>query len=197
MRSETSGSEKNVSSVFNRGLIIWINADQNNELDLFDELDSIDFDTETKHDGIFLIDNTRFDFIDKCLNFLDAHYGDYERFYIYFANGLNNNNVSRRTGNIMPLEFINSSILPFVLKKGDVSILVLFSIDNFDTESLIQIIGLAKNLSNGVNGATLICYPDYSKTIHENNVAITKRKVEDSNFTENLNVVNYINYQRN
>lgn len=197
LRKETSASLKNINSHFNRGLIFWINADQDSTLDLIPELDSIDFDTGIPHDGIFLVDNMRFDFVNKCFDILDSKYGDYEHFFIYFTNGLNNNNENPRTGKVMPLEFINSSILPFVLKKGDNSIFIIFCLENFEKESLIQIIGLAKNLSNGVSGSTIIAFPDYSKTNHENEVLIIKRKINDFNFTENLTVINYNNYQRN
>ena len=119
LRKETSGSLKNINSHFNRGLIFWINADQENSLDLIPELDSIDFDTGIPHDGIFLVDNIRFDFVNKCFDILDSKFNDYEHFFIYFTNGLNNNNENPRTGKIMPVEFINSSIIPFVLKKGE------------------------------------------------------------------------------
>ena len=197
LRKETSAKLKNINTVYNRGLVFWINSDQDNNIDLINELSSIDFDTETNHDGIFLIDNLRFDFINRCLDFLDSNYKEYERFYIYFTNGLNNNNRNARTGKMMPLEFVNSSLLPFVLKKGESSILVLFSFENFEKESLIQIMGLAKNLSNGIHASTLICFPDYSDTNNVNDVKIIKKNIDDANFTQNLTVENFNNPQRN
>ncbi|KAA6305536.1 hypothetical protein EZS27_042811 [termite gut metagenome] len=93
----------------------------------------------------------------------------------------------------MPVQYINSSILPLRVSKDDKTIVMIFTIDCFDKDDLMKYIGIAKNIGCNSQGATMICFPDYIETEHFPIVNNIKQIFNDPSFTTNLKVVNYYN----
>jgi hypothetical protein len=122
-----------------------------------------------------------------------ASYRDAEIDFIYFFTGLNGNELSHRNGKIIPVQYINTSILPLrINKKGETTVLI-SSINGFDENELMKIMGIAKMIGNNVQGNTIICFPDYLESRDAPIVNNLKQVFNDASFTDRLTVCNYNN----
>ena len=67
------------------------------------------------------------------------------------------------------------------------------SIDGFDEDSFMRLMGLAKDLSKHLTAEVIIGFPDYSELKYSANVSMAKQGFEDSDFSKSVSVVNYHN----
>lgn len=193
LKQSTLSLHDNIDSSFDRGILFWLNNSGQDDNDLLSKLSRIELTPETNHDGIFLVDNSRIEFIYDSINFALLNYRDYDVDFMYFNNGLNNAECNLRNGKIMPIQYINSSVLPLRANKGTETIIMIFTIDKFSSDELAKYMGIAKNIGCNAQGKTLIGFPDYLETKHLPDVNRIKNSLKDPSFTSNLLVVNYNN----
>lgn len=191
LKQHTISLYQNVDTTFDRGVLFWLNNSGQGVQDIISKLASIRLSTETNHDGIFLVDNHRIEFIYDSISFIRSKFPNSDIDFFYFNNGLNNDDKNPRNGKIMPLEYINSSVLPIRVSQADKTTVVLSVIDGFDKDDLMKYMGIAKNIGCNAQGATLICYPDYLETEYLPTVNNLKQAFEDPSFTNNLSVANF------
>lgn len=196
LKRNIMSSHENIDTFFDRGVLFWLNYSGKGENDLISRLDKIDLNTGINHDGIFLVDNKRLQFIYDSICYAKETFtkGDgYDVDFIYFTNGLNNDERNKRNGKIMPVQYINTSILPMRANRNNETTVLLFSIDSYNKDDLMKYMGIAKNIGCNVQGSTQICFPDYIETEHLQEVNNMKQTFYDASFTSNLTVSNYNN----
>lgn len=193
LKQHTINLHENIDTHFDRGLLFWLNNSKLGENDLVSRLSRIELNTGVNHDGIFLVDNKRIEFIYDTICYAQLKYRNHDVDFVYFNNGLNNDDRNPRNGKTMPIHYINSSILPLRASKGNETTIIINAIDNFDREDLIKYMGIAKNIGCNSQGATLISFPNYSVTEHLPTVNNIKQIFNDPTFTSQLEVVNYNN----
>ena len=193
LKQRTLSLHENIDNNFDRGVLFWLNNSGKSENDIISKLNKIELNTGINHDGIFLVDNKRIEFIYDSLCYTLYRFKDYDIDFIYFNNSLNNDEKSMRNGKIMPVEYINSSILPIRASKNGETIVIINVIDNFDRNDLMKYMGIAKNIGCNLQGSTFICFPDYLETEHLPIVSNMKQIFNDPSFTSNLVITNYTN----
>jgi hypothetical protein len=193
LKQQTINLYENIDTHFDRGILFWLNNSREGQTDLISRLSKIELDTAGHHDGIFLVDNKRIEFIYDSICYVQLMFKDHDIDFIYFNNGLNNDEKNHRNGKVMPIQSINSSILALRAFKDNKTTVILSSIDNFNKEDLMKYIGIAKNIGCNLQGSTIICFPDYLETQHQPDVSNIKNAFNDSSFTSQLEVVNYNN----
>ena len=193
LKQRTINLHQNVDAHFDRGVLFWLNNSGKGENDLLSRLSKIELNTGVNHDGIFLVDNRRIEFIYDSICYAQLKFRQHDIDFIYCNNGLNNDERNLRNDKIMPVQYINSSILPLRAFKDNETTVILFTIENFERDDLMKYMGIAKNIGCNLQGATYICFPDYSETEHLSTVNNVKQIFNDSSFTAQLQVVNYYN----
>lgn len=117
--------------------------------------------------------------------------------FFYPSTGQNVNPISRTdNGPILPVEYINSSVIPIRLENKDNPKEVSFfigSIDGFDQDGFMRLMGLSKDISKHLTGKVIIGFPDYNDLEHKNTASIAKQGFEDIDFAKTVSVVNYHN----
>lgn len=193
LKQQTINNHEYIDNYFDRGVLFWLNNSGKGEQNIINRLEKIELNTGVNHDGIFLVDNKRIEFIYDAICFSLLKYRDFDIDFIYFNNGLNNDERNLRNGKIMPVQYINSSILPLRISKNDKTIVAIFTIEGFDRDDLMKYMGIAKNIGCNSQGSTMICFPDYLETEHLPIVNNIKQIFNDPSFTTNLTVANYNN----
>lgn len=70
---------------------------------------------------------------------------------------------------------------------------MLATLDNFEEEDLLRLIGLAKDITTELVGQIIIAFPDYDDLVHSQIVALTKQKFQANEFTKSVSVINFLN----
>ena len=66
------------------------------------------------------------------------------------------------------------------------------TIDNFETNDFMRLMGLAKDISTNLAGEVIIGFPDYNELKHQNKISQVKQGFQDAPFTKTVTVVNYM-----
>lgn len=193
LKQQTIEMYEEVENHFDRGILFWLNNSGKGENDLISRLTRVEVKSNVEHDGIFVVDNKRIEFIYDSICFAYLKYRDYDIDFLYLSNGLNNDDYNSRNGKIMPIQYITSSIIPLRANKGNETIVLLFVIDDFSKDDLMKYMGISKNIGCNCQGATVICFPDYMESEHLPTVNVIKQAFNDSSFTANLTIENYNN----
>lgn len=206
LKKDTNLAYENMENDFDRGIVFWINAMQGTlddkgkviKHDIISEISGTQIDVEVRHDGVIVIDNARFDFFNQLMDFCELNLSTMDEVaFLYFRNSQNNSNEMVTRGKILPFEYLSSNVIPIYARKGNETTLILFTKEDFDGDSFPLLCGLAKNLSNGMQGKTVLCFPDYSETEHGQTVKLALSKFpDDRDFTSMLSVQNYRNQYR-
>lgn len=122
---------------------------------------------------------------------------EYNYSFYYPSTGRNINPISRNnTGTLLPVEYINSSVLPIKMVKrnnGNETCFMLATIDYFDKDTFMRLMGLAKDISTNLSGSIVIGFPDYDSLKHELIVKQATQGFNDRDFTKSISVINYTN----
>jgi hypothetical protein len=191
LRNTTLNNHSRLDATFDRGILFWLNNVEDDKSDLTQKLSKIESPKDLIHDGIFLVDNKRIEFFFDSLKYVKYKYNDSDIQFSYFNTGLNNDDQSAKNGNIMPVQYLASAILPMRVQKANHVTLVLCTSDNFEQSELIKLMGLAKNMGTNLQTNTVIAFPDYNRLEHEQIVANTKQIFEEASFTSSLTVENF------
>ena len=183
----------NCQSVNDIGVLFWLNNQSDSDDDLISKVTSAKFDRVGDR-TIYIVDNKRAGFILKVIQYLKSQ-NEYNYSFYYPSTGRNINPCNRNnTGTILPVEYLNSSILPFKMEKKNnrnETCFMLATIEKFEKDSFMRLIGLAKDISTNLSGQIIIGFPDYNSLIHENTVNQAKMGFDDSDFTKTVSVINY------
>jgi hypothetical protein len=191
---EITSSIKNYSRTEEIGVLFWLSNDEESYDDLISKIASATLSTEYNFDSLFVVDNKRIEFIYNCLNYSSSKFKDLDISFFYPNTGKNIiPTIKSDFGKILPVEYINSSIIPLRLedKTNNKTTLALFTIERFSTEDLERLISLSKELSKSWSSEILILFPDYNELRNLKDVKIAKGYFEEENFTKNITVKSY------
>lgn len=192
IRATTINNRSDFETVFDRGIIFWLNNVDDDSQELLQKLYKIEAPKDFNHDGIFLVDNKKIEFIFYAIEFAKRKYPNKQIEFTYFNTGFNSDDSAVKNGTIMPVQYLSSNILPLrVQTDNDKNTLILCSRENFEQNELIKLIGLAKNIAANFQANTIIAFPDYNKLQHEQLVDSAKQIFEEASFTNALTVENF------
>ena len=183
------------NSINDVGILFWINNTGKSDTDLIKSVSSVRLE-DTRDNTIYLVDNRRATFILEVMKFVKTKNDSQYSFY-YPLTGRNLNPQNRsNAGKILPIEYLNSSVIPIKLEKKsnnkEIS-LFLATIDHFEADEFMRLMGLAKDISTNLVGEVIIAFPDYDQLKHSNVVNELKQGFQDADFTKTVSVINYIN----
>lgn len=177
------------------GLLFWLNDNPNSIDDLLTEISNTKFNDNYNVHSLYVMDNRRLVFIYRVLEFVKSKFPDFNMSFYYPNSGKNINPITKKnSGNFLPIEYLNSSLLPIKLQRKDREkevYLCVFCIDYFEQEDFKRIVGLSKELSTGLTSKVLIGFPDYNEVDHKNQINIVKHQYQDTDFTGGITVINY------
>lgn len=171
------------------GVIFWISSKDDIERDIIKEINQFKNSEKIEFGPIYLVDNNRANFLYRSINYAKNKFGEY-KFY-YHPTGYNDNDpfVSKNFGNKLPVQLINTNILPVrVDPNGTGPTLLLFVNEQFNENSLKRIMGFTMRLTRSWAKQVIILFLDYLEIEHKNIVQSTKRLFEDNEFIQTIEV---------
>lgn len=178
------------------GVLFWLsNQDlsSNSNIDIIQRVANVRDIDNYNYGSIYLVDNKRVSFIYDVIKYLSLN-KPYSRIEFFYPNtGKNYNPVTREySGKILPVEFVNSPVLPLKIKNQDQTrTIVVAGSENFNRDHLKRLIGLAADITSDFATDTLILFPDFDPLHHENMVNEAKSGFRDRDFTQNVRVSSF------
>lgn len=187
----------NYTKVCDIGLLFWLNNNPSSDDDLISNIANARIKDNYNINSIYIIDNRRILFLLDLIKFIRAEYANYDFSFFYPNTGQNICPIEREnTGHYLPIEYINSSLIPIKIQNKDNAKEIYFSlfcIDSFEKNDFLRIMGISKDLSTNMASKVIICFPDYNKLLHANDVAEVIHQFQDSDFSSTVSVKNFRN----
>lgn len=154
------------------GILLWFSNEASEEhRDLLKETSTavIDGLEDFQFEAAYLVDLKRAEFIWQILRHADDNFTNWE--FLYIETGLNyREDIKVKSGSILPVEYINSSIIPLKYSLPESENLILYTIEPYNEDDLKKLIGLSNKLSGSFAGTIHIFFPDYVINGNENGV---------------------------
>ena len=198
-KNEIANGFDGYSQINDIGLLFWLNNNEEEDSyeDLIEKISNAQIKNEYNVHCIFVVDNKRVRFILDVIKFLKSEFQNFDFQFYYPNTGQNISPIEREnTGTYLPVEYINSSILPIKLQNKDNAkevYFALFSIDCFEKDDFRRIMGVAKDISTNLTSKVFICFPDYDEILHSNEAKQAKQQFTDTNFSSTVFAKNYRN----
>ena len=129
------------------GVLFWIDLKSNYD-DLLEQVNSVRLEMNNiDFESIYLVDNRRASFVYEAIQYSKNKFRNSEIKFIYPYTGYNNSGNNREfSGGILPVQYINSSILPLhvINKKDNKEYLIINCIEKYSVVTLKRLIGLAQ-----------------------------------------------------
>jgi hypothetical protein len=176
------------------GVLFWLSNDASDTSNVIQRIAGTRNLDEYNYDSIYVVDNKRVSFIYDTVKYLSSNRPDSEIEFFYPNTGRNYDPTNKESsGKILPIEFVNSGVLPLTLsnKKDNSKTFVIAVIDDFNKDHLKRLMGLSYEITSNFTKDTLILFPNFERIHHENQVSEAKSSFRDKRFTENVRVSSY------
>lgn len=172
------------------GVIFWLTQGDEKDSDIIDQITDLRQDYDSRY-PVYLVDNRRANFLLESLDFVHALYPSSKVEFVYPTTGRNLLPGNSTSGPQLPLQFINSSMIPIKVFTGGKEILVLTSIEDYDPDTFASTVGMAKNLTHGWGTEAVICYPKFHDLIDGDSVNRVLERFDDRDFADKVRVKSY------
>lgn len=174
------------------GVIFWLdNSSSYNNV--VERLTDFKIDSSLDFDTIYLVDNQRASFIYNTITFAKRQFTNTIVEFFHPTTGFNNTVKNRiSSSNIMPVEYINGSILPLKVIDNDNEYLIINCIDQFEEGTLRKLLSLSQKLTENWGQRIYILFPEFNHDTHNLIVEEIKLELKDRRFSKKV-VVNSFN----
>lgn len=173
------------------GVIFWISQEDDDKTDIITKVSNFHNTDKIDYGPIYLVDNNKLSFISNVIKYVQSNFDDYN--FEYHKTGFNNNPAEFHDyGKLLPVQLINTNILPIRFIENSKSGIAVFLNEPFSEESLIKVAGFSKLISKDWPEKINLYYSDYNKLTHSNIVERVKSNFSDTNFKSKVHVKSFI-----
>lgn len=175
------------------GVLFWLSNSTSEQVDVLQNISSVRGVDEFNYESIYVVDNKRVSFIYDTIKYLSLKEPNSQIEFFYPNTGRNFNPINKDpSGRVLPVEFVNSSVLLLKLRnRDDDTTFVVSVIDGFHRDSLKRLIGLSLEITSDFAKDTLILFPDFNQIQHDNQVREAKSSFRNKVFTDKVRVASY------
>jgi len=197
-RSELKAEQLKMFQGANRqkdtGVLFWLSSNDETYDDLVAKLSNSRIDPDLKFDTIHVVDNKQIGYIYEVMKYLNHQFSDREVSFYYPETSMNYADKSiSRSGSFLPVEFITSPVIPFMIEGSSAEELATFcitSIDEFDEDGLSKLIQAAREYTHEVKCKYLFLFSNYVESHHKEKV-IKAKKLFDGKLSSQISVKSF------
>ncbi|QSV55306.1 MAG: hypothetical protein HEP80_16905 [Dolichospermum sp. UKL201] len=193
IRQSSNSQFSGIDNAREIGVLFWLSNDASGTGDILQRVAGVRGIEDYKYNSIYVVDNKCISFIYDVIKYLSTNKPNSEIEFFYPNTGKNYNPINKQSsGKILPVEFVNSGVLPLKLSnKDDSKTFVVAVTDDFQQDHLKRLMGLSYEITSDFAKDTLILFPNYDRIQHENQVIEAKSSFRDKRFTETVRVSSY------
>jgi hypothetical protein len=141
----------------------------------------------------YLVDNNRANFLISSIGTAKNYREDLAVKFLYPITEANQKpgSIGQR-GFKLPVQYINTSVLPIIKEDSSAISILLFCSDSFSSETLKKLIWLTIRLTSGLGNEYLIYFSDYDIAINQNEANEVIRSFNDEILQKKLRICRYI-----
>lgn len=186
---------KRFESTNYHSILFWLTTDNNDLLLDFIHHTKDNYDRNLLNDKLtyYLIDNRKANFLISSIITAKNYREDVPVKFLYPITEANQSpdKIGQR-GLKLPVEYINSSVIPIAKEDKTTISFLLFCSDSFSPESLKKLIWLTIRLTSGFGNEYLLYFPDYDEDINKNEALRIIRSFDDELLDDKIKVLKYI-----
>lgn len=193
-------SNDNISSThslkkIDTGVLFYINNDENpDNQNILQLIENVVIDPALKFRTVHVIDNNRAKFLYSAIKHIKNSYS--ESYFFYPPTSFNINGETKKYyGNILPVEYISSPIIPFYIDQGtDRETKICFACSfELTEESMETITSCIREIVADITKDLLLLFPNYNRIIHKDITEKLKMKIKQrDNVDVKIEVNSYI-----
>lgn len=186
---------RNVKAENITGVIFWFsNNPSEKSKGIIEKVWNFRHDQDISYGPIYLVDNKKAAFLVNAISYAKNRYNNESVSFVYPSTGYNDSDLYTKIhlGKILPVQYINSSVLPIRIDGEKGNILLLFINEEFSESGLKRLMGLATYLTGTWANKTIILFPDYNELRHSNIVAKVSRPFRNQEYFSNLIVDSFL-----
>lgn len=146
----------------------------------------------------FLIDNSKANFLISSIATAKNYRDNVPVKFLYpITEGNQSPKRIGERGFKLPVQYINSSVIPITKEDKSKISFLLFCSDTFSTESLKKLIWLTIRLTSGFGNEYLLYFPDYDDVTHGNEAKEVIRSFNEELLDEKIKILRYIEADTN
>jgi len=176
------------------GILFWLSSKSNKDASIISKIKNPELKDDLLFDRIHVVDNDRIEFITKSINLVKEKFPLHKFSFYYIDTPTNLSDRKKEySGNILPIEMLNSDIQVFKLEKDKETILSIVVKDSFDEESLKRILGLAHRITNNLTSNVQIFFPqlEHERQTNKNSISRIKNQFKDKEFINTAYIHGY------
>lgn len=178
------------------GLLFWLSTNNNQIFEDFIFNAKINFKQNLLNEEItyFLIDNRKAIFLVNAIITAKNYREDVPVKFFYPITEANQSysKIGSR-GFKLPVQFINSSIIPIIKENKSKISFLLFCSDKFNPTTLKKLIWLTIKLTSGLGNEYLLYFPDYDESKDKNTASEVIRSFNEELLDEKIHILKYSN----
>jgi hypothetical protein len=169
-----------------KGLLFWLSS--SNDESQYNMIENIETDIDFENrqfEEIYIVDNKKATFLISCIKTAESYFNGQKVQFLYQNTGKNmDKDQLLITGNQLPVQLINSEIIPIVKESnGKISCLI-FCANPYSQESLSRLIWFSHKLC-GLTNEIRLYFPDYNNN-KEYEVNTMKQTFKDETLTSKI-----------
>lgn len=179
-----------LKQIENVGVLFWINSDEDKNDEIIKDIADMQITANDIKFPMYVVDNKIANFLFQSIEYSKKFFDNEQVKFLYPNTGYNNSNYEKKPcGEVLPVQYINSHIIPFKVENRNM--LIITSMDRFNKEELPRLIALTQYLTNSWGDKIILAYPDYDSSKHKEDVTWAKRKFQDNKFIERIEIASY------
>lgn len=185
---------KRFESTNYHSVLFWLTTDNNDLSRDFIHQTKDNYNRNLLNDKLtyYLIDNRKANFLISSVITAKNYREDVPVKFLYPITEANQSpdRIGQR-GLKLPVEYINSSVIPIAKEDKTKISFLLFCSDAFSTESLKKLIWLTIRLTSGFGNEYLLYFPDYNEDLNKNEALKIIRSFDDELLDDKIKVLKY------
>ncbi|MEL6722793.1 MAG: hypothetical protein AAFP10_06180 [Pseudomonadota bacterium] len=194
LKSEQTKSFKSCSKSKDTGILFWLSSYEETYDNIIEKIHDTRLEKNLKFESFYVVDNNRMHFLYDALTWAKQSFNNRKIEFYYPETSLSYEDKSiSRSGNILPIEFITSPILPLIIRgvsSDDLDTFCLISMDRIDQDAVKCLIQVAREYTHEINCKYTLAFPNYVPSHHTDLVKKAKNGF-DAKITEKLSVFSF------
>ncbi|HDL7470212.1 TPA: hypothetical protein PXN82_004389 [Yersinia enterocolitica] len=197
IRKDLVSIHSGISNSNDVGLLFWISCHEDTYDNVIEKVKNCRIESDYQYGTLYIVDNSTINFHIKSIDHINKKFKDYVWSYYIPETSVSygDNTITKRT-KILPIEFINTPFLYFVLdskiNKQEQPKFLIITKDSFDETTLSLYVNAARQLTNELTNDFIFAFPDFN-SLKDQSVVSKIKMMQPEDLPIEISVTNYNN----